>query len=523
MAVDVLDVAIVGAGVSGIWSGWRLTDKSAGAARRERVAVFELSDRIGGRLLSVRLPGQPDIACELGGMRYLSSQPIVSWLVEQVLGLTPIPAPVAEPGNIAYLRGRRLHISDLANPDLVPYDLAPDERARAGTLLPDAIAAIAPSTVGLTGERLRAAVETAECNGRPLWQQGFWNLLAQTMSGEAYRFAQQSGGYDTTQLNWNAADTIVLNSDFGPTIQYHRIGEGYEQVPVQLAARFQANGGEVRLRQRVRSLAAATLPDGTTGVELVVEDLDAGKQVKVLARSVVLAMPRRSLELLDPTGPIMGDTVFRELMATVTPIPLFKAFLAYHQPWWTNVGMSSGRSVTDLPLRQTYYWSTTATNSMLLATYDDTDDVGFWQGLAADPATYDLVTGHLPAEARASIAAEPGDNRWQQWSAPAALVAEVHRELMITHGVSEAPPPYAAVYHDWIDDPFGGGVNFWNVGVKSWEVGVAIAHPVSTAPVYVTGEAYSRAQGWVEGALQTAEHVLTTYFGLQGFLPGEAS
>lgn len=513
MATSVLDVAIVGGGVSGIWSGWRLTDPTAGRARRQRVAVFEMSDRIGGRLLSVELPGQPGVMCELGGMRFMSSQPHVQWLVETVLGLQTIPAPAGEDDNIAYLRGHLLRQKVLAtHPDKIPYNVLPDERADMQNLLVDAITAIAPGTAGKTGDALRKAVQTATFNGRPVWQQGFWNCLAQVMSGEAFRFTQQWGGYDTTQLNWNAADTIVLNSDFAKGVTYSRIQDGYENVPVKLSGLFEQNGGEVHTSSEVRSIVPATLPDGTTGVELAV--VTGGRKIKVLARTAILALPRRSLERLDTAGPILGDPTFRSLMTTVTPIPLFKAFLAYSQPWWTNVGVSIGRSVTDLPLRQVYYWSTTTTNSMLLATYDDTDDVGFWQGLATDPARYGLETGHLDGDAQAAIQAGSVDDRWRTWQAPKAMVDEIHRQLLIMHGVTQAPAPYAAIYHDWIDDPFGGGVNFWNIGVKSWEVMPKIAKPVASAPVYVVGEAYSDAQGWVEGALRMSELVLTTHLGL---------
>lgn len=80
----------------------------------------------------------------------------------------------------------------------------------------------------------------SEYDGRPLAEQGFWNLLLRVLSDEAFRFAQQSGGYDTTQLNWNAADTIVLNSDFAPGVTFSRIETGYEQVPIQLAQHFVA-------------------------------------------------------------------------------------------------------------------------------------------------------------------------------------------------------------------------------------------------------------------------------------------
>lgn len=515
MATRDLDVAIVGAGVSGVWCGWRLTGETAGAARRRRVGVFELSHRVGGRLLSVRLPGLPDVACELGGMRYMSTQPLVKWLVEDELNLPRMEAPVARPENLAYLRRRRLHVKDLGTARKVPYDLDAAERKHPDELLQDAIDKMAPGAKGKAGEALRKAVQSARFDGRPVSDQGFWNILARTMSIEGFRYAQEAGGYDCTQLNWNAADTIVLNADFTPTVQFSRVAEGYEDVPRQLAQRFSDQGGELHLGHAVRSVESVKLADGTKGVALQVEDVRTGRTRVVRARSVILAMPRRSLELLDESGPVLGDPGFRKLLTSVTPIPLFKAFVAYHQPWWEALGITSGRSVTDLPLRQVYYWSSTPKkSSVLLATYDDTLNVSFWQGLAGDVRQYGLELDHLPKGVRDRIRASKVDDRWMGHKAPAALAEEIHRQLAEMHGVPDAPRPYAAVYHDWIDDPFGGGVNFWNIGVKSWRVIPKMAHPVSTAPVYVCGEAYSDAQGWVEGALRTAEIVLTKHLGL---------
>src|ERR1700675_1753650 len=90
------DIAIVGGGVSGIYCGWRLLTAKPGNSgplkgwAREngklKVAVFEGSDRIGGRLLSARPPGfTGSTTCEIGGMRYVSSQTLVRSLVENEL------------------------------------------------------------------------------------------------------------------------------------------------------------------------------------------------------------------------------------------------------------------------------------------------------------------------------------------------------------------------------------------------------------------------------------------------------
>ena len=67
---------------------------------------------------------------------------------------------------------------------------------------------------------------------------------------------------------------------------------------------------------------------------------------------------------------------------------------------------------------------------------------------------------------------------------------------------------------DWAADPFGGGVNFWNIHARSSEVIPRMIRPLPEVPAYVCGEAYSNGQGWVEGALETAELVLTQQFGV---------
>ena len=53
MSEDILDVAIVGGGVSGVYAAWRLRTDPPKGKPQPNVQVFEQSQRIGGRLLSV--------------------------------------------------------------------------------------------------------------------------------------------------------------------------------------------------------------------------------------------------------------------------------------------------------------------------------------------------------------------------------------------------------------------------------------------------------------------------------------
>lgn len=216
MASENIDIAIVGGGVSGVYSAWRLQQHYP----QSKIAVFEASDHIGGRLLSVRPPDIPDMVAELGGMRILPTvQPLIYDLIQELNALLPAPEqielycfPVDELQNIAYLRGVYLRLKDFTTePDKVPYRLNFLDRGQTGgAVIIDAIEQIVPGITNksLTEEERRLMAQSASFGGVPLYQQGFWNVLFRVITGEAYQYAEDTGGYDTTLCNWNAADAI---------------------------------------------------------------------------------------------------------------------------------------------------------------------------------------------------------------------------------------------------------------------------------------------------------------------------
>ena len=85
-------------------------------------------------------------------------------------------------------------------------------------IIVNAIEQIVPgiTNVKLTGEARLKMTHEATFNGTPLYKQGFWNVLSHVISGEAYQFSMDSGGYDSIMVNWNAADAIPwFLGDFG--------------------------------------------------------------------------------------------------------------------------------------------------------------------------------------------------------------------------------------------------------------------------------------------------------------------
>ena len=352
--------------------------------------------------------------------------------------------------------------------------------------------------------------KTGKWLGTPIYQWGFWNLLYGLMSAEAYSLVADASGYDTIVSNWNAADAMPwFVADFGD-VKYKFTPAGMQAFCDGIAAQFENAGGTITRNCR---LTGFTYED-TGRVKLVFAGRDP-----VSAAKLVLALPRRSLELIAQCGsaPLLEDPDVRRLVTSVTPTPLFKFFCCYEKPWWKELGISRGRSVTSNPLRQVYYFGTDQeqrdepgnTNSLLLV-YNDDRSIKYWIGLLRGAKTMPAFEAQPNPFVRADRIGSDADDEWDRHKPSQAMTDEIQRLLIEAHGNDVTiPKPYAASYADWSEDPYGGGYNMWKINVKSWEVSAKIVQPDVRVPVYICGEAYSTDQGWIEGALQTAEDVLS--------------
>ena len=518
-AGDRFDVAIVGGGVAGAYCAWRLQQADPG----RRIVLLEQSNRIGGRLLSVRPPGTPNMVAELGGMRFVPA--IHTRLVRLVQAMnSALPEDLrlqsydflrSGPQNLAYLRGVRLRHSDFVNaPDLVPYQLRASERGIApNDLLSRAYAKIVPgiNDPGITAEARHEMVRSAVFEGVPLDDQGVWNMLVRVLSPEAFDMIVQAAGYNSAVSNQNAADKMLAHFEslgIDPT-QRAFVG-GYQRVPQSLADLFVQAGGTIRMDTTV----VGCEPD-QGGFRL---DLDDGA---IGADAVILAMPQRALQLVSGRSSLLQRIT--GLISTVKPVPAFKIFATFQQPWWRSIGGSTapieqGESTTDLPLRQIYYWPrtdgqpATGGRAMLMAGYNDDEFVNFWDALQPphDQVSTPTANAAAPFDPFAGSCADSGGD-WCDHLAPRRMVDEAARQLAEVHGLAEPPDIIDAAFHDWQGDPFGGGWHYWRIGVRGDEVAQRILNPIDGVPLYICGEAYSNTQGWVEGALETADLVLARF------------
>lgn len=505
-----IDYAIIGGGIGGVYSAWRLKQ----AYPDKNVVVFEFSDRIGGRLLSVEFDKVPNMKAELGGMRYLPDQhKIVDHLV-QVLNLPARPFPMGSNGdpdglnNYAYFRGIHLLVKELSDSKKLPFNLQWQEQG----LTPDGIQAkimrlLVPNWQGLSFDDWFDVTVF----GEELYKYGFWNLFYRVLSPDAYEFLRYGSGYDTNVSNGNAVVLLPTGGDYSSSNQYMTLVNGMESLPQALADQFvNKYRGELRLNQRLVAMEREGDDYRLTFHPTVTDngktrEIEPVQPQQVLAEHVILAMPRQPLENIAWDGwerknETAGLTA-RKMLRSVLKQSALKIFLAYDYAWWKELGMTAGRSISDLPIRQTFYFTApdetenSKRPSLLMASYNDIDTIPFWKGL----------------EAHEHDALYPGPSGFQ---ASYKMVEEVHRQVLELHGLKEIPRPIAAAYMDWSHAPFGAGWHCWKSGIKFNEVMGEIRQPLPDENVFICGEAYSADQGWAEGALETAEEMLTKNLGV---------
>jgi monoamine oxidase len=545
-----LDVAIVGGGVSGLYSGWRLCTAANPPAS---VGLFECSDRLGGRLESVVLPGMK-ISGELGGMRYMTSQVIATTLIERVFAdeLEHVDFPMGDAATLLfYLRKQRFAANSWTEAQgqgeafQTRYAVNDGDAGLSADQLFNKIAydvlmsdpAIAeqyasqlqhPSewvyNLNLTSQNWDAIKPVARyCfaaspyDGMLVNDLGFWNVIKDQCSEEGYAFLSDAGGYYSNTINWNAAEAFEnMVGDFtGQDVAYRTIVGGYEKIADTLAAHLAA-APQSLIWGGTRLTRVDPAPGGPRRYALTLALQDT--TVQVFADAVILALPRRSLELLDQDCMLFSDDegVTRSQLAETVPSvllqPSMKLLMAFEEPWWKqDFGATSGESITDLPMRQCYYFGTDAddSHSLFLASYNDMDTVSFWSPLAqTEPLFQPRATSLASTQALAEV---------QDLQAPALMVAEAMNQVRELHGTEPRPipDPYVTYWRDWQQDPFGGGYHAWDAGVSVKDVMPYMRAPLPGEGIHVCGECYSDLQGWIEGAFCVAEHMLQDHFGLE--------
>ncbi|MFL6843373.1 MAG: flavin monoamine oxidase family protein [Allosphingosinicella sp.] len=570
---------IVGAGASGLYTAYRLL--SGGTLQAgDTVQLYEWSQRPGGRIFTYTFPDQPDgLYAELGGMRFAVDQGFPNTIVQGhvLVQNTIVAMDLADkvvdfgesPQRMYYLRGHNVYensLSSLQALQALPYNFnaefidfvqsiptaPPPVNYTADTLLGAIASVFAPGlgsnnadraawcnyyAIGEVGSKGATTAFPAETT---IGNIGYWNLLYDQFGDEGFDYSADGTGYTSNVINWNAADAMQANNDYGSSTSYKRLDGGYSLLFEALANEVDTlaqnyPGSGIFYGWQLTSLEEA--PDNQTVCAFAIGD----ESEDIFADQLFLAMPRRSLELVAggcAPGYMLNLPQVKYYLESSIDQPAIKVLMVFDEAWWTTsacafppyltpVGDSpsqgvGGPSITDLPLRMVYYFAnnvpggpgTSGGPYVLLASYDDMNYSSFWREMELS-GLYETAPS-LVRQPLSGPTEVPADS---------PLAGILIKQLAEMHGTTphQVPAPLALYFQDWGQDPFGGGYHGWSSHYNICQAMDFIRAPYArilgepSRKTYIIGSCYSFDQAWVEGAFCVAESVLQDFLGLSAF------
>jgi monoamine oxidase len=356
------------------------------------------------------------------------------------------------------------------------YAMADHERDRSAIELTQrAFSTIVPGFDALTADGWSRTRASGQYLGRPLTDWSLFEAMATVLSAEAHRFVVDSFSYDSGTRPFNAGDAIQYVTGVGdPTAQARVPVDGMHSVPRALADRFAAGGGALHLDQ---GLQGCDLVDGSVLLRFA--------DRAIVARHVVLTMAIPALRTLASGSRVLDTPTWREILASVEDFPATKLYLSYRRPWWRDgaAAVPGIRTTTDLVNRKVFYFDERPdAPAAILAEYTDGRHTPPWIELAGRVSNGE--------------------------AAPPAMLQRIGELLRAIHPTVDIPDPDGSTFMHWGSDPHETGWAFWRAGVRSDEILELATQPEPDVPIFVAGEAFSRSQGWVEGALESAQAVV---------------
>lgn len=288
-----------------------------------------------------------------------------------------------------------------------------------------------------------------------LQQMTFEELCVRVIGSEKTRALIASFGYNAEFQIANAHTSLALfREDFNTTTSYHVCVEGLSELVARIEADLVSKGVVIEKGTCVKAIRGGDRGGYHRGYQLILKD---GTTLKT--DRLVLAIPKSALLAFD-----WFSAPQKSLFESVEGVNLHRIYAKY-----ASAVPPIGRTTTDLHLRQVI--PINSENGLVMVSYSDTSDADFWKAKRARPA---------------------------------GLKAEIERQLGLVF------PEIVFPQMEWLRS------YFWKTAVHCWRAGV---NPTKTRKaierihpnLHIIGESYSMRQGWIEGALESANRAVQNY------------
>ena len=543
-----VDVAIVGAGISGLYCALRLSQTYP----TKQIAVIERLNRTNGRLdtdlIKVR-PGEV-VREEEGGMRFQYSMTELMALIKE-MGLCdqivrfPMASDIPRYGNTNrfYLRGRSFtaHEAQEGHNKIWGeiYNLKEREKGKGpADIIHDVYTAVlkqnnATQPNDQTPDYWTKLRNEFNWKGTLLRDWQMWGLLRDMdYSEECVQMLSESIGFaGPFKAPINAGDAFQILADFPKDPQYFTFQRGFSTLPNAVRDALPKDRVSVMLSTNVNSITR----DGkgfklklteAPGQQNSNPNIPSGERKSVSCSQIVMATATKGMEELFATSPAFNvDPEAQKLWDSIHSargMRLMKINLYFDQPWWLDSNevvkppVQFGPNFSNLPLNSIYpFYSIPVEEAgseqvkltaeeekhykaAALTMYCDFDNSMFWQGLQNVGEKFSSPLQEKQSKPPQTL-----------YPATKAVVAELRKQLaqLFSVKIDSVPEPLLTSYRLWDgEDDFEFAYHQWRLGVNDVTVRKHLAMPMPN--VFFCNEAISDMQGWVNGSLRSCDKAL---------------
>ncbi|MCM3530367.1 flavin monoamine oxidase family protein [Cytobacillus oceanisediminis] len=451
-------IIVVGAGMSGLVAASLL--KAAG----HDVTVLEATQRVGGRIFTMREPFMDGMYLDVGAMRIPHTHPLVLEYIKK-FRLKVNEFRNTTPQDLIFANGIKINRTIYQqNPDILRYPVAPHEKGKtAEELLTMAIKPVADFINQNPAQNWNIIVR--EFDRYPMSFFLRYNPVGPSLSPGALESIKVLLGLEGfPELSFPAILRELLPL-FSPDIHFYEVEGGNDKLP---------NAFLPQLKE-----------DLYFGYQMTKIEQDP-QQVTIHARHTLSQKP------LTVSGDLAILTIPFSLLSFVEIVPRqsfspnkWKAIrelhyvsstkigLQFKQRFWEREGLQGGKLMTDLPIRFAAYPSHLIGSSgsgIIMASYTWEDDTLSWDNL------------------------QEGDR-----------IRNALDNLAVVHGNQVYEYFLTGASHSWSQYPFSGGA--FSMFKPNQETELFPFIPVPEGRVHFAGDHTSLAPGWIEGAIQSGIRV----------------
>lgn len=452
------NITIVGAGIAGLVAASLL--KAAG----HHVTILEANSMVGGRIHTIRTPFSNGLFLNMGPMRIPDTHLLTLEYIKK-FGLSLNLFINRTPTDILYINGikTRLNVFE-QNPAILTFPVKPNERGKSAEELWNL--AIKPITDFINKDPRR---------NWPLVEKEFKDQSMGTfLNSYHYQYGTtfSDGAIDMIDvlLDYEAfmgmsfLEVLRENASFS-TDRFYEITDGMDLLPKAFLPQLQEN---IRYNQRLMKVIQQK-----NSVTVHTTDPRSKQNSTVTSDLAIITIPFSVLRFVT-IGPFNSFSYYkRRAIREINYMAATKIGLEFKSRFWERYGQYGGKSITDLPIRFTYYPSQgigTKGPAVLLASYTWADEALTWNGLSDE----DRIQFALK-----NLAEIFGD--------------QVYSEFVLGTSFS------------WIDNPYSTGAVVAFEPGQEHELFPYIALPEGR--IHFAGEHTTLTHGWMQGAIESAIRV----------------